>query len=145
MLAVLWAGGRAMTPAEVQLDLGGRLAYTTVMSTLARMYRKGLVDRESTGRGYAYTPTVDEAAHTAEAMTELLARRHDRAGVLARFVSSLSAEDERVLQRLLRDDFPTGPSSDSASDSPNDSANARDRDDRDRLGDDGEVRGQDGS
>jgi predicted transcriptional regulator len=104
VLAVLWAGGRAMTPAEVQLDLGDRLAYTTVMSTLTRMYRKGLVARESTGRGYAYTPTVDEAVHTAEAMTELLARRHDRAGVLARFVSSLSAEDERLLQQLLRDD-----------------------------------------
>lgn len=93
-----------MSPAEVQLDLDDRLAYTTVMSTLARLHRKGLVSRESTGRGYAYTPTVDEAAHTAEAMAELLDRRHDRAGVLARFVSSLTAEDEAVLQRLLRND-----------------------------------------
>jgi predicted transcriptional regulator len=104
VLAVLWTGGRPMTPAEVQLDLGDRLAYTTVMSTLARLHRKGLVTRESTGRGYAYIPTIDEAAHTAQAMTELLDRRHDRAGVLARFVSSLSAEDEELLQRLLRDD-----------------------------------------
>jgi predicted transcriptional regulator len=104
VLAVLWRAGRAMTPAEVQLDLGDRLAYTTVMSTLARLHRKGLVSRESTGRGYAYIPTVDEAAHTAEAMAELLDRRHDRAGVLARFVSSLTAEDEAVLQRVLRGD-----------------------------------------
>lgn len=102
VLAVLWSVGRALTPAEVQLDLGGRLAYTTVMSTLARLHRKGLVSRESTGRGYSYIPTVDEAAHTAEAMAELLARRHDHAGVLARFVSSLTPEDEAVLQRLLR-------------------------------------------
>lgn len=104
VLAVLWSSDRPMTPAEVQLDLGDRLAYTTVMSTLTRMHRKGLVARESTGKGYAYTPTVDEAAHTAQAMSELLSRRRDRAGVLARFVSSLSAEDEEFLQRLLRDE-----------------------------------------
>jgi predicted transcriptional regulator len=102
LLAVLWATGRPMTPADVQAHLGQRLAYTTVMSTLTRLYRKGLVTREPTGRGYTYTPAVDEADHTAQAMTELLARRTDRAGVLTRFVSSLPPEDEALLQRLLR-------------------------------------------
>jgi predicted transcriptional regulator len=104
VLAVLWTGGRSMTPAEVQLELDDRLAYTTVMSTLTRMHRKGLVSRESAGKGYVYTPTVDEASHTAQAMTDLLSRRRDRAGVLARFVSSLRPEDEELLQRLLRGD-----------------------------------------
>jgi predicted transcriptional regulator len=102
LLAVLWATGRPMTPADVQLHLGHRLAYTTVMSTLTRLYRKGLVTREQTGRGYIYAPAVDEADHTAQAMTELLSRRTDRAGVLTRFVSSLPPEDEALLQRLLR-------------------------------------------
>jgi predicted transcriptional regulator len=102
VLAVLWTSARPMTPAEVQLEFDDRLAYTTVMSTLSRMYRKGLVSRESAGKGYAYNPTVDEASHTAQAMTDLLSRRHDRAGVLARFVSSLKPEDEELLQRLLR-------------------------------------------
>jgi predicted transcriptional regulator len=102
VLAVLWVGGRPMSPAAVQAELGDRLAYTTVMSTLTRLHGKGLVTREPTGRGYAYTPTVDEAAYTAQAMTELLGRRHDRAGALTRFVSSLPPEDEALLQRLLR-------------------------------------------
>jgi predicted transcriptional regulator len=102
VLAALWAGGRPMTPAEVQLELDDRLAYTTVMSTLTRLYRKGLVSRESTGKGYAYTPTINEADHTAQAMTELLDRRRDRAGVLTRFMSSLTPEDEQLLQQLLR-------------------------------------------
>lgn len=105
VLTALWAGGRPMTPAEVQLELGDRLAYTTVMSTLTRLHRKGLVTREPTARGgYAYAPTMDEADHTARAMTELLDRRNDRAGVLTRFFSSLSSEDEALLQRLLRKD-----------------------------------------
>lgn len=103
VLAVLWAAGRPTTPAEVQLELSGRLAYTTVMSTLTRLHRKDLVTREPTTRGgYAYAPTVDEADHTARAMTELLDRRHDRAGALTRFLSALPAEDEALLQRLLR-------------------------------------------
>ncbi|GAA4602874.1 BlaI/MecI/CopY family transcriptional regulator [Actinoallomurus liliacearum] len=103
VLAVLWALGRPMTPAEVQLELGDRLAYTTVMSTLTRLHRKNLVTREPTARGgYSYAPTMDEADHTARAMTELLDRRRDRAGTLARFVSSLPPEDEALLQRLLQ-------------------------------------------
>jgi predicted transcriptional regulator len=104
VLAVLWMGGRPMTPGQVQLELHDRLAYTTVMSTLTRMHRKGLVHRAAVGKGYVYTPTVDEASHTAQAMSDLLSRRRDRAGVLTRFVSSLSAEDEELLQRLLRGD-----------------------------------------
>jgi predicted transcriptional regulator len=102
VMAVLWTSVRPMTPADVQLELDGRLAYTTVMSTLARMHRKGLVSREPAGKGYAYTPTIDEASHTAQAMTDLLSRRHDRVGVLTRFVASLRPEDEKLLQRLLR-------------------------------------------
>lgn len=102
VLAVLWTTERAMTPAEVRDRLDDQLAYTTVMSTLARMHRKGLVSRQSVKKGYAYRPTVDEASHTAQAMTDLLSRRHDHAGVLARFVSSLSSEDEAFLQHLLR-------------------------------------------
>lgn len=104
VLAVLWMSRRPMTPAEVQVELDDRLAYTTVMSTLTRMHRKGLVSREPARKGYAYAPTVDEASHTAQAMTELLGRRHDRAGVLTQFVSSLRPEDEELLQRLLRGD-----------------------------------------
>jgi predicted transcriptional regulator len=104
VLAVLWMNERPMTPAEVQAELGDRLAYTTVMSTLARMARKGLVSREPVKKGYAYVPMVDEASHTAQAMADLLSRRHDRAGVLTRFVSSLGPEDEELLQRLLRGD-----------------------------------------
>jgi hypothetical protein len=45
---------------------------------------------------------VDEADHTARAMTELLSRRTDRVVVLTRFVSSVPPEDEAFLQRLLR-------------------------------------------
>jgi predicted transcriptional regulator len=104
VLAVLWRGGRPMSPADVQAALGDVLAYTTVMTTLARLHRKGMATRVREGRGYLYSPSVDEAAHTAAAMSALLGRRQDRAAVLARFIEELPPEDEELLQRLLREE-----------------------------------------
>lgn len=104
MLAALWRGGRPMSPAEVQAALGGVLAYTTVMTTLARLHRKGMATRAREGRGYVYFPSIDEASHTAAAMNALLRRRQDHAAVLARFISDLPPEDERLLLHLLRDE-----------------------------------------
>ncbi|MCO5972546.1 BlaI/MecI/CopY family transcriptional regulator [Actinoallomurus soli] len=101
VLAALWNGGRPMSPGDVQAVLPGDPAYTTVMTTLARLHRKGLATRTRAGRGFVYSPNVDEAAHTATAMHDLLSRRSDRAAVLARFVSELTPEDEVLLQRLL--------------------------------------------
>src|SRR5262245_16961438 len=55
-LKVLWARGRA-TVREVYQELSpreGELAYTTVLSLLQTMERKGLVGHEPAGKGYAY-------------------------------------------------------------------------------------------
>ena len=104
VLAALWQGDRPMSPADVQAVLPDTPAYTTVMTTLARLHRKGLATRTRAGRGFVYSPNVDEAGHTATAMHDLLRRRRDRAAVLARFVSDLAPEDERLLQQLLRHD-----------------------------------------
>jgi predicted transcriptional regulator len=61
VLAALWRGEQPMTPAEVQASVDGMLAYTTVMTTLTRLHRKGMVTRSRAGRGYVYSPIVDEA------------------------------------------------------------------------------------
>jgi predicted transcriptional regulator len=103
VLATLWAAGRPLTPAEVKAELGGDLAYTTVMTALARLHEKKEVKREKAGRAFAYTPVLDEAGTAAERMRELLGSGADREAVLARFVGSLSGEDERVLSGLLRE------------------------------------------
>jgi predicted transcriptional regulator len=102
VLATLWAAGRPLVPAEVHAELGTNLAYTTVTTILHRMHRKGLVTRQPAGRGNAYSPEHDEATHTAQAMHALLRDGGDHAAVLARFVTSLSPDDERVLHELLR-------------------------------------------
>jgi predicted transcriptional regulator len=104
VLAALWAAdGRALTPADVQRDLGTALARTTVTTILARLYEKGSVSRTRAGRGYAYLPVQDSPGLAARRMrTELdKSAEDDRGTVLARFVSQLDPDDERLLRELL--------------------------------------------
>src|SRR3954465_10310214 len=107
VLACLGAAGRPLTVAEVLAELGGDLAYTTVLTALSRLHGKGALSRQPAGRGYAYAVPADPAAMgasvTARRMSRLLDSGEDRAGVLARFVAALSAEDERLLTELLTD------------------------------------------
>jgi predicted transcriptional regulator len=102
VLATLWAADTPLTPPQVQQRIGGTLARTTIATILARLHDKGTVVRSRTGRAYAYTPAVeDEAALAARRMHCELEKGDDRPGVLARFVSRLSFDDEQVLRGLL--------------------------------------------
>jgi predicted transcriptional regulator len=104
VLAALWASARAMTPGDVLAELGGSLAYTTVMTTLARLFEKGLVARRRSGRSYSYSPSVLEADLAARRFRTILDRGHDRDAVLQGFVGELSPDEERVLRALLSDE-----------------------------------------
>lgn len=101
VLAALWSADGPLTAAQVNERLPGALAYTTVLTILSRLVDKGLVTRRKEGRGYAFAPARDEAAHTAGQMRSLLDHGSDREAVLSRFIDELSADDERLLQRLL--------------------------------------------
>lgn len=106
VLASLQAARGPMTAREVQSGVGGGLAYTTVMTTLARLHAKGALTRELVGRAFAYrlagdTATVD-AAVIARRMRRLLETGSDRSVALTRFVSELEPQDEQFLADLLR-------------------------------------------
>jgi predicted transcriptional regulator len=107
VLSCLAAAGHPLTVNEVLADVGGDLAYTTVLTALARLHAKGALHREPCGRAFAYSladdPSAMGASVTARRMARLLDAGNDRAGVLARFVADLSPEDERLLAELLTD------------------------------------------
>src|SRR5260370_35943041 len=84
-----------MTPAQARDALGGDLAYTTVMTVMARLHDRGLLARQRTGRAFAYTAVGDPTQITARRMHRLLNVEEDRAGVLARFVNGLTPDDEQ--------------------------------------------------
>lgn len=102
VLAALWAADAPLTPAGVQRELGGALAYTTVMTALTRLHDKGAVTRRRAGRAYAYAPKLDQAGIAAARMREMLDAGADRQAVLAQFVGALDPGDERLLEELLR-------------------------------------------
>jgi predicted transcriptional regulator len=108
VLQALWSAGRPLTASQLLERLPDGLAYTTVLTILTRLTAKGELRRSRAGRGYAFEPVLDEAAHTAGQMRALLGCGADREAVLSRFVSDLSVEDEELLHRLLGGD--AGPS-----------------------------------
>jgi predicted transcriptional regulator len=102
VLTILATADRPLTPGEVAGLLDSSLAYTTVMTVLARLCRKGALARVRRGRAFAYSFIRDEDARRALRMREVLEEGIDKASVLAHFVGELSDEDEATLQQLLR-------------------------------------------
>ncbi|MFJ6698151.1 BlaI/MecI/CopY family transcriptional regulator [Streptomyces sp. NPDC091272] len=101
VLSVLGSAPGPVTAAWVQEQLGGGLAYTTVITILTRLYAKGAVTRTRSGRSFEWTPVADGAGLVALRMRKLLDREDDRDAVLSSFVSALSPDDERLLRTLL--------------------------------------------
>ena len=73
IMNVLWDDGPA-TVAEVQPRLKGELAYTTVMTMLGVLLRKGKVKRVQEGRAYRYSPAVTRQRATGSALEDLVKR-----------------------------------------------------------------------
>ena len=56
VLSALWRVDEPQTPGQVLESIDADVAYTTVMTILARLWTKGLAERVKQGRAYAYTP-----------------------------------------------------------------------------------------
>jgi predicted transcriptional regulator len=96
-------GDRAVLVREVVEDLRGErpLAYTTVMTVMENLHRKGWLRRERDGRAWRYEPTGSRSGYTAALMTDALATSPDRRTALAHFVLQMSPHDAAVLREAL--------------------------------------------
>lgn len=106
-MGVLWVDGasRWHTVREVHQELAGvrDLAYTTVMTVLDRLARKGLVDQHREGRAFRYRATATRAELTAGLMHDALGdvTGGDRGQALVAFVGEAGADDLQTLRRAL--------------------------------------------
>lgn len=103
LLQTLWSRENA-TVREL-LDEGDlKLAYTTVMTTLDRLYKKGLLDREAEGRAFRYSPrqTQEELQRAAasHAIRQLLSSDEAAAMPLSYLVEAVSEHDAQLLDEL---------------------------------------------
>ena len=103
VLDVLWRDQSPMVPSQVLDQIQGDLAYTTIMTILARLHKKGLVDRSRKGRAYAYAPRVSEADLAAERMRSTLVATSDQQATLGRFIGTLSQREASQLRAALED------------------------------------------
>lgn len=76
-------------------------AYTTIMTTMDRLYKKGLLRREKEGLAWVYAPTMSEAEYNkalADGLADKLLVEHGEAGILA--VVEAASADDALLRRL---------------------------------------------
>lgn len=103
LLRELWSRGSA-TVREMVDGTGIRQAYTTVMTTMDRLYKKGLLDRIAEGRAFRYTPrlTSEELQRgvAMDGIRQLLGSNDTSALPLSYLVEALSAHDAQLLDEL---------------------------------------------
>ena len=99
----LWDWGRPALVREVVEDLRADrpLAYTTVMTVMENLYRKGRLRRQRDGRAWRYEPAGSRSGYTAALMSDALATSTDRRTALAHFVLAMSPRDAELLQQAL--------------------------------------------
>ncbi|MEU8897353.1 BlaI/MecI/CopY family transcriptional regulator [Nocardia sp. NPDC048505] len=78
------------------------IAYTTVMSTMDNLHRKGWLARERAGKAYRYWPTLTREEYSAQVMLEALGSGGRPDLVLSHFVDQISAEESAGLRAALR-------------------------------------------
>src|SRR5258706_6530404 len=83
----LWEWGRPALVREMvdALHDDRPLAYTTVMTVMENLYRKGWLRRERGGRGWRYQPARPRASYTPALMKEALGTRPARRPGLTHF------------------------------------------------------------
>lgn len=100
----VWERVDGVTVREVFEDLAGvrQIAYTTVLSTMDNLHRKGWVRREREGKAYRYWPTMTREERSANLMRAAFSAGGDREAVLAFFVDQMTAEESAQLKAALR-------------------------------------------
>ncbi len=103
VLEKLWKQGSA-TVRELLADGEFRQAYTTVMTTLSRLHKKGLLDRVAEGKAFRYTPhhTPEELQRvtTLDSIRQLLESGVPSSLPLSHVVEALSIHDAQLLDEL---------------------------------------------
>ena len=102
-MEVMWRVDTA-TVRGVQEQLPRTAAYTTVMTTLDRLHKKGVLARTKQGNAFLYLPAIDRSEYQRRVVETALAPMFEQgaAPVLAAFVDMAAEVDEDNLTRLER-------------------------------------------
>lgn len=99
----IWALGE-ISVRDLHAELAPRLAYTTIMTTLDRLFKKGLLNRRKVGKAFYYAAKLNEQQYR-ERLTQhlfgmVLNDGKDSNVVLSGFVDAVSETDQKMLEKL---------------------------------------------
>jgi predicted transcriptional regulator len=104
LLEALWKRAHPVTVRELVGESCNDLAYTTVMTTLDRLFKKNLLSREAHGRAFRYAPRYTREELHQQALSETLRQALDASPTpslpLSHLVESLSERDAQLLDHL---------------------------------------------
>jgi predicted transcriptional regulator len=100
----IWARRGPVTVRDVlgDLQVDRDIAYTTVMTVMGNLEKKGWLRRQAEGRAYRYEPLVSAAEYSAGLMRQGLEASTDRPAALMHFIEELSADEARALEEAYR-------------------------------------------
>ncbi|WP_236794405.1 BlaI/MecI/CopY family transcriptional regulator [Amycolatopsis sp. GM8] len=104
VMAVLWNSAEPLKVRGVleRMSTPRQLAYTTVLTVLNNLHRKGWVERELTGKAFIYQAAIGHEEAAARALRDILESSTDPEAVLLHFAQSTSAEESEALRKGLR-------------------------------------------
>lgn len=104
VMDVLWRADGSLRVRDVlgELNEDRDLAYTTILTVLDNLHRKGWVAREMQGRAYCYRPMASREEVAARALRDVLDSAGDTESVLLHFAESVSEQESEILRRVLR-------------------------------------------
>lgn len=104
VMEYMWGHGSEVTVRDVlKVPAARGLAYTTVMTVMERLWRKGYLSRRRMGRAYVYRARRTQEEHLTTLVGEVFARAKDRRSVLLGFVRSVDSDDLDELRRVIRE------------------------------------------
>jgi predicted transcriptional regulator len=106
VMTVAWTR-REISVRDVCAQLDASVAYTTVMTTMDRLFKKGLLGRRKVGRAFVYHAVATreelEGAVASELMQSLLqGHRGEPLPLLSSMVDAVSDRDRALLDELER-------------------------------------------
>ena len=105
IMDVIWSGNRPYSVREVRerMEYDRPVAYTTVMTVMDILYRKGVLQRVKHGRAWRYWPVEQREEHDARVMTEILRSGGDEALTMRRFLERVNDDEMERLRIAVLD------------------------------------------
>ncbi len=106
VMEFVWARGE-VSVRDFYEHAAGRMAYTTAMTTLDRLFKKGLLDRAKHGKAFLYRARHDKSEFERSLAKRLLqrlwpasSRKEDARPLMASLVEAVTERDRELLNEL---------------------------------------------